>query len=58
MITENAELKDELKSVKKKLLDTETQLDVIQEQIADKIEKILKVEKEKNFAMQNMEKME
>jgi hypothetical protein len=31
MITENAELKDELKSVKKKLLDTETQLDVIQE---------------------------
>ncbi len=58
MIAENAELKDELKTVKKKLSDTEMQLDVITEQIAEKIEKILSVEKEKVFAVQNMEKME
>ncbi len=58
MIAENAGLKDELKTVKKKLNDTEMQLDVITEQIAEKIEKILKAEKDKLFAVKNMEKME
>ena len=55
---ENAKLKDELTSVKKKLSDTEMQLDIIQEQIASKVEEMLRIEKEKVTAVEKMHKME
>lgn len=57
MISENRELRDELKTVKKKLMDTELSLSVLQDQIADKIEEILRVEKEKVLAVGEMERM-
>lgn len=50
MASENTKLKEELQAVKKKLQDTEAQMDALQEQIMDKIEKVLKAEKERNFA--------
>ena len=43
--------------MKKKLQDTESQLDIIQEQILDKIETILKVEKDAKYAVAQLEKM-
>lgn len=57
MISENRELRDELKTVKKKLIDTELSLSILQDQIADKIEEILRVEKDKVLAVGEMEKM-
>ena len=57
MISENRELRDELKTVKKKLMDTELSLSVLQDQIADKIEEILLVEKDKVLAVGEMERM-
>ena len=57
MVQEISKLKDELRDVKKKLQDTETQMDILQEQIMDKIEKILKSEKEAKFATEKCEKM-
>lgn len=57
MVQEISKLKDELRDVRKKLQDTETQMDTLQEQIMDKIEKILKSEKEAKFATEKCEKM-
>ena len=55
---ENAKLKEEVNSLKKKLSDTELQLDIIQEQIAAKVEELVNIEKEKMSAVEKMKQME
>ena len=43
--------------MKRKLSQAEKNLEIITEQIADKIEKVLTYEKERNFALERLEKM-
>ena len=58
MITENAELRSELDATKKTLSSAEMELEILKDQILDKIEDVLKVEKEKNFATDKLANMQ
>ena len=51
-------MKEEVTTLKKKLGDTELQLDIIHETIATKVEEMLNIEKEKRSAIEKMATME
>ena len=57
MAAENQKIKEELQAVKKKLHDTEAGMDSLQEQILEKIETLVKAEKEKLSATEQLEKL-
>ena len=58
ILAENRDLRAEVGALTKKLKDSALQLEVIQETIAAKVEEVLRVEKERAFAHEKMEKME
>ena len=57
MSSENDKLKEEVTALKKKLTDTELQLDIIQDNIQAKVEELVNMEREKLKAVEQMEKM-
>ena len=52
MSSENDKLKEEVTALKKKLTDTELQLDIIQDNIQAKVEELVNMEKEKLKAVE------
>ena len=54
---ENEKLKAELLTLKSKLANSETELEILKQQILDKLDSVLKAEKAKMFAEDELAKM-
>lgn len=57
VLQENEDLRNKLDEAQKKLTDTESELEILREQILSKVEETLKIEKDKLFSDEQLGKM-